>query len=56
VDRQRWQGTRCGFFGQNFNVLVASIQGWTAFLILGVGLSVACVAVIVFVLSRRGWK
>jgi magnesium transporter len=45
-----------GFFGQNFNVLVASIQGWTAFLILGVGLSVACVAVIVFVLSRRGWK
>jgi magnesium transporter len=45
-----------GFFGQNFNVLVASIQGWTAFLILGVGLSVACVAVIVFVLSRRGWR
>jgi magnesium transporter len=45
-----------GFFGQNFNVLVASIQGWTAFLILGVGLSVACVAVIVFMLSRRGWR
>ena len=45
-----------GFFGQNFNVLVASIQGWAAFLVLGVGLSVACVVVIVFVLSRRGWK
>jgi magnesium transporter len=45
-----------GFFGQNFNVLVASIQGWPAFLILGVGLSVACVAVTVFVLSRRGWN
>jgi magnesium transporter len=45
-----------GFFGQNFSVLVASIQGWTAFLILGVGLSVACVAVIVFMLSRRGWR
>ena len=26
------------------------------FLVLGVGLSVACVAVIVFMLGRRGWK
>ena len=46
-----------GFFGQNFNVLTGSIEkGWLAFLILGVGLSVACVAVTVFVLSRRGWN
>ena len=45
-----------GFFGQNFSVLIASIQGWPAFLVLGVGLSVACVAVTVFVLSRRGWN
>ena len=46
-----------GFFGQNFNVLTGSIErGWPAFLILGVGLSVACVAVTVFVLSRRGWN
>jgi magnesium transporter len=45
-----------GFFGQNFSVLVGSIQGWPAFLVLGVGLSVACVAVTVFVLSRRGWN
>jgi magnesium transporter len=45
-----------GFFGQNFNVLVASIEGWPAFLVLGVGLSVTCVAVTVFVLSRRGWN
>jgi magnesium transporter len=45
-----------GFFGQNFSVLIASIQGWPAFLVLGVGLSVGCVAVTVFVLSRRGWN
>ena len=45
-----------GFFGQNFSVLVASIQGWSAFLVLGVGLSTACVAVTVFTLSRRGWN
>jgi magnesium transporter len=45
-----------GFFGQNFSVLVASIRGWPAFLILGVGLSVACAGVTVLVLSRRGWN
>jgi magnesium transporter len=46
-----------GFFGQNFSVLTGSIEkGWPAFLILGVGLSVACAAVTVFVLSRRGWN
>ena len=46
-----------GFWGQNFDVLTGSIgKGWPAFLVLGVGLSVACVAVIVFMLSRRGWK
>ena len=46
-----------GFWGQNFDVLTGSIEkGWPAFLVLGVGLSVACVAVIVFLLGRRGWK
>ena len=46
-----------GFFGQNFSVLTGSIEkGWPAFLILGVGLSVACVGVTVFVLGRRGWN
>jgi magnesium transporter len=46
-----------GFWGQNFGVLTGSIEkGWPAFLVLGVGLSVACVAVIVFMLSRRSWK
>ena len=46
-----------GFWGQNFDVLTGSVEkGWPAFLILGVGLSVACVAVIVFMLGRRSWK
>jgi magnesium transporter len=46
-----------GFWGQNFNVLTGSIEkGWPAFLVLGVGLSVACAVVIVFMLSRRSWK
>jgi CorA-like Mg2+ transporter protein len=46
-----------GFWGQNFDVLTGSIEkGWSAFLVLGVGLSVACVLVIVFMLSRRSWK
>jgi magnesium transporter len=46
-----------GFWGQNFDALTGSIEkGWMAFLVLGVGLSVACVAVIIFMLSRRGWK
>jgi magnesium transporter len=46
-----------GFWGQNFNVLTGSIEkGWPAFLVLGVGLSVACVAVTVVMLSRRSWN
>ena len=46
-----------GFWGQNFNILTGSIEkGWPTFLILGVGLSVACVTVTVFILSRRGWN
>jgi magnesium transporter len=46
-----------GFWGQNFTVLTGGIEkGWTGFLVLGVGLSVACVAVIIFLLSRRSWK
>ena len=46
-----------GFWGQNFNVLTGRIEpGWPAFLVLGVGLNVACVVVIVIMLSRRGWN
>ena len=46
-----------GFWGQNFDVLTGRIEkGWPAFLVLGVGLCAACVAVTVFVLGRRGWN
>ena len=46
-----------GFWGQNFDVLTSRIEkGWPAFLLLGVGLSAACVAVIIIMLSRRSWK
>jgi magnesium transporter len=46
-----------GFWGQNFNVLTGSLEkGWPSFLLLGVGLSAACAAVTVFVLSRRRWN
>jgi magnesium transporter len=46
-----------GFWGENFNVLTGTIEkGWAAFLILSVGLNVACVLVTVFILSRRRWN
>lgn len=46
-----------GFWGQNFSVLTGRIEtGWPAFLVLGPGLSMACVAVTVFILSRRRWN
>jgi magnesium transporter len=46
-----------GFSGQNFNVLTGRIeQGWPTFLVLGMGLNVACVLVIVVMLSRRSWN
>jgi magnesium transporter len=46
-----------GFWGMNFSVLTGRIEpGWPAFLVLGVGLSAACAAVTVFVLTRRRWN
>ena len=46
-----------GFWGQKFDVLTGSIErDGRRFLVLGVGLSVACVAVIVFMIGRRSWK
>ena len=46
-----------GFWGQDFDVLTGSIEkGWQAFLVLGVGLNVACVVMIVVMLSRRSWN
>jgi magnesium transporter len=46
-----------GFWGQNFDVLTGTIEkGWPAFLVLGVGLSVACAVVTVILLNRRRWN
>jgi magnesium transporter len=46
-----------GFWGENFNVLTGTIEkGWAAFLILGVGLNLACVVVTVSILSLRRWN
>jgi magnesium transporter len=45
-----------GFWGENFNVLTGDVEkGWAAFLILGVGLSVACILATTFILGRRRW-
>jgi magnesium transporter len=45
-----------GFWGQNFSILTGTVEkGWVAFLTLSVGLTVACVLVAVFILSRRRW-
>jgi magnesium transporter len=46
-----------GFWGQNFGVLTGHLEkGWPAFLILGVGLSAACVTATVVLLHRRNWN
>jgi magnesium transporter len=46
-----------GFWGENFNVLTGDVEkGWAAFLILGVGLNVACVVVTISILNRRRWN
>jgi magnesium transporter len=46
-----------GFWGENFNVLTGTIEkGWAAFLVLSLGLNVACVLVTIFILSRRRWN
>ena len=46
-----------GFFGMNFNVLIAHFeQGWAAFFLLGIGLNVACVIVTFVLLGRRGMR
>jgi magnesium transporter len=46
-----------GFWGQNFNVLTGRVEkGWPAFLVLGVGVSAACVMATLFLLHRRNWN
>ena len=47
----------CRILGTELYVLTGRIEkGWPAFLVLGVGLNVACVVVIVVMLSRRSWN
>ena len=43
-----------GFFGMNFNWMIANIDGRRAFVLLGIALPVACVALIVALFRRRG--
>lgn len=46
-----------GFFGMNFSVLVNDvIVGWPAFLLLGIGLNVACIVATFMWIGRRGWR
>jgi magnesium transporter len=46
-----------GFFGMNFDVLVADLErGWPVFLLLGVALNVICIVVTLWWLGRRGWR
>ncbi len=44
-----------GFFGQNFDVLIASISGWPAFLTFGIGLEVLALVSLLVMFWRRGW-
>jgi len=43
-----------GFFGMNFPWMIARIHGPTAFVLLGIGLPIAAVAVTVWAVRRRG--
>jgi magnesium transporter len=44
-----------GFFGQNFGWMVARLNTLPVFLIVGIGLQVATVALLVYLFRRRGW-
>jgi magnesium transporter len=44
-----------GFFGQNFDALIASISGLPAFLTFGIGLEVVAFVGLLIMFWRRGW-
>ncbi len=44
-----------GFFGQNFPWMVEHIDGWPAFLVLGIGVELLTVAFLLTFFRRRGW-
>jgi len=44
-----------GFFGMNFGAMVKAVGDWQAFVILGVGLQVAAVVILVWLMRSRRW-
>ena len=44
-----------GFFGQNFNWLVAHITGRVPFIVFGLGLELVSAAVLLYLFRKRGW-
>ena len=44
-----------GFFGQNFGWMVDNVDGWPAFVGLGIGLQVATIGLLLVYFKRQGW-
>jgi magnesium transporter len=44
-----------GFFGQNFGWMVEHVGSWPAFVLLGVGLQIAALAVLLVYFKKRNW-
>jgi magnesium transporter len=44
-----------GFFGQNFGWLVRNIDGWPAFLVLGLGIEILAISILMMFFKRRRW-
>jgi magnesium transporter len=44
-----------GFFGMNFGAMVKAVGDWQAFVILGVGLQVAAVVILLWLMRSRRW-
>jgi hypothetical protein len=44
-----------GFFGRNFGFTVENVEGWGAFVGLGIGLQVLTLAILLVFFKRRGW-
>jgi magnesium transporter len=44
-----------GFFGQNFDWMVEHVGSWQAFILLGLGLQAAALAVLLAYFRKRGW-
>jgi len=44
-----------GFFGQDFGWLVRNIDGWPAFLVLGLGIEILAISILMMFFKRRRW-